>query len=221
MPYRACGSLGSLLVALLVLWVCGPAYGYAFQYRVNVPHPDEDYLAFTSETVSVDLYLDAEPGLNRFAVGVLWDDALYEYDRGLSTGPSYILYDPGAGMAAAAYLFASPSSFAEWPNPPPGRGQTNIVFLSSGGLRLPASASGQDIWIATLVFHAAEAVREFDSFDVSLEVGGTVVFVGGTLSELETLDPTDVPITRIPEPVTAVLLSAAIACVALFGLRRV
>ncbi len=215
---RVCGSL---LVGLLVLWVCGPAYGYAFQYRVNVPHPDEDYLAFTSETVSVDLYLDAEPGLNSFEVGVLWDEGLYVYDPALTTAPSYILYDPGAGMSAASYL--APFRWGAWPSPPPGREQFTVRFLSSEGLRLAASASGQDIWIASLVFHVAQPVYGSDSFEVSLGVAGTGVFVGGSEGSIpfQELDPADVPITRIPEPVTAVLLSAAVAFVALFGLRRV
>ena len=214
-------AYGSVLVCLLGLCAADSAQGYAFQYRVNLPPqpPGNLALAVTSDTVSVDLYLDAEPGLNSFEIGVLWDDALYEYDPSLNTAPSYILYDPDAGMAAASHLFPN-GTWSEWPTPPPGRAQANVRFLSSGGFDLPASASGQDIWVASLIFHVTQPVY-LDSFEVSLGVGGTGVFVGGNRSTipLEQLDPADVPITRLPEPLTATLLGAAIALAAAFGFR--
>ena len=105
-----------LLAAVLLLM--GAASASAFSLRME--RSDLNGTVSSSDTVIVDLYLDAEPGLFAFSVGVLYDPTVLIYNGAASAAlppnpgnptagggaqPSYILYAPGAGSLQAVALY--------------------------------------------------------------------------------------------------------------------
>ena len=154
--------IGVLLAAPLLSM--GAASASAYSLRMD--RSDGNGRVTSGDSVIVDLYLDAEPGLWAFSVGVLYDPAVLIYNGAASAvlpakgpgssgaQPSYILYAPaGALPAVALYPIVTPS-FNTWVAPPPGLNQVNVDFLTSRLIppTQSTSASGTNIYIASLVF---------------------------------------------------------------------
>ncbi len=147
--------------------------GSASAYSLRIDRSDSNGTVTSSDTVIVDVYLDAEPGLFAFSVGVLYDPTELSYNGPASQAlppnplgpsqntdgsqPAYILYAPAAGSLAAVWLFPFFTPHRLWGVPPPGLEQVNIDFLSIKGASAPrlyqsTPAAGTNIYIATLLF---------------------------------------------------------------------
>lgn len=197
------------LPLLLIVWLAAAsADAYAIRYAVT----PETNLA-TSDTVQLDLYLDADPGLQLLSIGVLWETNKATFQPLASTTPSYILYTPTPGPGQADRVEPLRDPWIEWPgDKPPGFSQVNIDFSTPD--ILPAAASGTHVWLTSLVFHVDNPLGLVDGFLVTLETSSNVLY-----SNDDYVDPADVPITRIPEPTSLGLLLLGIG-VALRARRR-
>jgi hypothetical protein len=199
------------LPAILLVWLAAAtADAYAIRYAVT----PETNLA-TSDTVQLDFYLDADPGLQLLSIGVLWETDKASFQPLASSAPAYFLYTPTPGPGEADRVVPLRDPWAEWPgDKPPGFSQVNLDYSTPAPDLLPAAASGLDIWIASLVFHVDNPLGLVDGFLVTLETSSNVLYSNGV-----TIDPADVPITRIPEPASLGLLLLGIG-VALRAHRR-
>jgi len=218
----------NLLAAALLLFGATSASAFAINMVARGP---VDSLTVSS-TVTVDVFLDAEPGLTFLSVSVLADtDALLDYDgpasalapafgpAGPGAQPTYILYTGGKG-ATILYPQQTPN-WLNWPAPPLGKEQVNINYIEP--TFKAASASGTGIWIATLVWHITGA---FDTAELALSLtsGGNILQTGPTIippSAVSLSAPivlTGVPV--VPEPTTAMLIGLGILGLGLAGRRR-
>jgi hypothetical protein len=196
----------------------------------------------TSDTVTVDVFLDAETGLQALSVGVLYpDDGTVAYDAAASdalppSGPglsgssaSYILYTPASGSMLTAmpatYLVPQQVPWGNWPgNLPAGQLQVNINYAEvalSG-----ATASGTGIYIATLVFHiepgftgaTLQLCNTCGGNVLSTAFGGPpIVIAPGDIPLGAPIELTGVP---VPEPTTAMLIGLGVLGLAVAGRRR-
>lgn len=232
MPNHAVRLLGFLAVLGLALGVSSGissgARAFAIEYEIQ--YDPDPYFLVPNETVQVDIYLDAGTGLQLLSFGVFYEDFL-TYDPVASAAlspkgpgpsgaqPSYILYSPPSGKGAATVLYPQHTpAFATWPNPPPGMGQVNIDYAEASFS--PAEASGTNIWIASLVFHANGFGPQADSV---IQLGfsydaGHVIYAND--HEIQFVD---VPITLLnplPEPVTGLLLFVGVVVAGLCGVRQ-
>ena len=141
----------NLLATALLLFGASSAGAWGLNMSLNPGSVAEGTVA-VSDFVVVDVYLDAEPGLGFLGVAVVWDDdGMLVYEPGLSTMPTYILYTGGKG---ATYLIPNVSPPAIWGGAnQPGNQQINIEYLENAFGS--ATATGNGIWLATLVFHVA------------------------------------------------------------------
>jgi hypothetical protein len=106
---RRSGMRVSLACTLLLLGsMCGASGAGAFGLSMAwnpASKADPDGVVGLGETVILDIYLDADPGLEAIAVAVLFDDDdigfNLDFQPGASSLPSYILYTGGKG---ATYL---------------------------------------------------------------------------------------------------------------------
>jgi hypothetical protein len=181
----------------------------------------------TSDTVTVDVFLDVGSGLTLFSVGVLSSsDAVLAYDpiasaatppfmgAGPGAQPSYILY---IGGKPASILYPVPTpAFANWPAPPPGQEQVNINFAEP--LLNPNPVSGSGLWIATLVFEVTGPLM-LETLSLSVTAGGNLVQTGSTV-----LPPSattlSAPIQLVPEPNSTMLVAVGVAGLGALGLLR-
>jgi hypothetical protein len=90
---------GFVSLLLLLSCVASTAHAYAIRYATS----SLDALG-TSDTVTVDLYLDAEPGLQLLSIGVLWETSRLAFQPLSSTSASYILYTPNPGPGEAGWV---------------------------------------------------------------------------------------------------------------------
>jgi hypothetical protein len=222
------------LLAVAVL-LFGATSASAFAFNMSVREGSSVTSLAVSDTVTVDIFMDADPGLQILGLGVLAGAPL-GYDIVASenlpiiypapkeaygtTGaaPGYVLYT--AGMpATSVYPLQNPAQ--TWPNPPAGATQVNVNFAE--GAINPAVASGSNIWIASLVFHVDEPF-ESALIGLTLEAGGNVLRV----NDVE-LDPAGVALSKpikisglpvVPEPTTAVLIGLGVLGLAVAGRRK-
>jgi hypothetical protein len=211
------------LFLLTTLGVLGAASS-ATAFAVNMTARGSTSSLATSDTVTVDVFLDAEPGLALFAIGViLADDSALDYDPVASAAatrcatcigpgtsgaqPSYILYT-GGKPATILYPLQTPA-FANWPGVLvyPGSEQLNLNYADASFNS--ATASGTNIWIATLVFEVSQ-VFSFTTLFLTMDAAGNVLAIDDGLT---IVPPTAIGLSGpiyitgvIPEPGTATLL---------------
>jgi len=190
-----------------------------------------------SDTVTVDVFLDADPGLVLLSVAVLGSSsAVLDYDvpatlarercdvcSGSSTSgaqPSYILY-VASKTSRVLYPVQTPY-FPEWPAPPPGELQVNINYAEAS--LFPNPGFGTGIWIATMVFRVSQ---DFDTETLSLSLDTGLGGPPGVQTGTGFVPPGEIGLSApivltgtVPEPGTLVLLGVGVALVAALGGRR-
>jgi hypothetical protein len=222
-------TLNLLAVALLLFGATS-----ASAYAINMAARGSTSSLVTNDTVTVDVFLDAEPGLSLLSVAVLASsDAVLDYSAvrsgaapansdgsaGPGGQPTYILYTGGKG-ATVLYPQQTPV-FLNWPAPPPGEEQVNINWAENA--LGSATASGTGIWIATLVFDVATGFAS-ESLSLSLDAGGNVLEApsGNVIpsSDVGLSAPILLTGASVPEPTTAMLIGLGIVGLAAAGRRR-
>ena len=203
-------------VSLAVLLVCvgSDAQAWAIRYSTSALES-----LSTSDTVTVDLYLDADPGLQLLSIGVLWEETRLAFQPLASTSASYILYTPTPGPGQSGQVDRVRDPWSEWPGvKPPGFRQLNVDYWVPFHATLgfpPAAASGTDIWLTSLVFHVISGAGGPPVIDVTLGTSSNILQANDTV-----VDPDTVPITLIPEPVTGLLFALGLAGAVAGGARR-
>lgn len=186
----------------------------------------------TSDTVTVDVFLDADGGITFFSVAVINSNPsalLYDGPRsaalplhpqaplhGDSTGaqPSYVLYNVRE-HAEALYPLQTPY-FMTFPPEFPGTQQVNINYETVGRFQ---AATGTGVYVATLVFVVLE---DFTSESLSLAFTSS----NGIENLLMVFPPSSIglsapiALTGVPEPTSAMLIALGIVGVGLAGRRR-
>jgi hypothetical protein len=221
-------TLNLLAVALLLFGATS-----ASAYAINMAARGSTSGLVTNDTVTVDVFLDAEPGLSVLSVGVLASsDAVLDYNAtrtlnapasadgsaGPGGQPTYILYTAGRPLTIL-YPQQTPV-FLNWPAPPTGQEQVNINWAESQ--LNPAVGSGTGIWIATLVFDVATGFAS-ESLSLSLDSGGNVLEANGATvpsSAVGFSSPILLTGASVPEPTTAMLIGLGIVGLAAAGRRR-
>lgn len=218
----------SFLLALLgLLAAAGTARAYAIQYAVSSLADLQP-----SDTVQVDVYLDAEPGLQLLSVGVLWETDRLSFDPLASSMPATILYTSTPPLGFASYAEPLRNPWVEWPgDKPEGFSQVNLDFTTPFDLDdpfPPAAGSGTGIWLSSLIFHVDSAGAP-PVIDVSLDAAGNILYANDEVVEVDgvwrstgpvEIASADVPITLVPEPTTALLLVLGVAGAAAARSRR-
>ncbi len=195
-------------------------------------------LPTSTPDIVVDVFFNNVGGnpITLFSFGVVYDNPGLTYEKfrsealvaqGAALGgaqPSYILYTPGAGTVPTTILYpiATPS-FNTWVAPAPGTNQVNIdYFEPTFGA---ATATGSNIWIASLVFHINP---HYAGGQITLcatclgnhlvtTIAGVLQFDEGTLVNLGA--PIALTVV-IPEPTTAALIGLGILGLAIAGRRK-
>ncbi len=186
-----------------------------------------------SDTVTVDVFLDATGGITIFSVAVLVSDpAVLSYDgpasaalppSGVGTSgaqQSYVLYG-GMGKSATYLVPAVTPYFLTFPGSSPTGGPQINVFYTESSLGT-TTATGVGIYVATLVFHVVQ------DFAIDSETLQLAFLTGNVIQDgTRVVDPSDIglsgPITlrgTIPEPTTAMLIGLGIIGLGLAGRRR-
>lgn len=212
------------------LLFAGATSATAYEYFMSTDYDGSP--VDVNDQVIIDVHIDADsPGLQLLSMGILYDpvelsyngpatDALPPQGPGSSgASPSYILYTPGK---PATYLFPLVQPWDPWPNPPAGKGQININF-SVPSLLNPATATGTNIYIATMLF---DVISEGDGaalIEVCTDCGGNVLRVANVTIDPGTIPVQGTPITvTVPEPAVAALgIGALLACGYLARRRRI
>lgn len=208
----------------------------ASAFAINMVERNGATSISAGSTVTVDVFLDAEPGIVLLSVGVLYDPTEFDYNGVASaalpiiypapaeaygtTGalPGYILY---AGGKPVTYLVPQQSPYwLPWPNPPAGKAQNNINYAENS--LSPTTASGTNIWIGSMVFDVVDAGDGVALIELCNTCGGNVLAgEGGAVIDPATIPLTGTPITvTVPEPALAGLAFAALGTLALLHRRR-
>jgi len=219
-------TLNLLAVALLLFGATS-----ASAFAINMTARGSTSSLVTNDTVTVDVFLDAETGLSVLSVAVLASsDAVLDYNpastaaapangsAGPGGQPTYILYTGGRPLTIL-YPQQTPV-FVNWPTPPPGAEQVNINWAESQ--LNPAAGSGTGIWIATLVFDVATGFAS-ESLSLSLDAGGNVLEANSAVvpsSDVGLSAPILLTGASVPEPTTAMLIGLGIVGLAAAGRRR-
>lgn len=170
-----------------------------------------------SDSVIVDLYLDASPGLGFLTVALTYEnDGTLSYNPSGSSMPSYILYTGGKG---ATYMIpnVNPPNYWNGINLP-GKRQVNVEYLEFA--LGSATASGTGIWIASVAFHVETETASTNTIELTLAGNGTIVeqytvdVKGAT-----TLTNTSL-VLNLPEPTSAMMAVGAVAALAAIRTRR-
>ncbi len=173
--------LGPALCVSIVLALACPAAAIELELVSLAPGSVEP-----GDLVEFEVYLDTqgEQPLWMFSAGLKFDPTRFAYEPDLSSMPSYVLYVPRYW-----YLVPSANPPPLWPVPP--FDQVNVAFHGND-LSLHPGASGEHVWLATVVFRALSTpgpgafVLSFDSedaifiLDPETEVTDDVTTIGGT-----------------------------------------
>jgi hypothetical protein len=210
----------NLLATALLLFGASSASAFAVNMVLNPGSADTSTVLAPSDVVILDIYLDADPGLGLIQLAVLYDDdGVVNYEQGLSTMPTYILYTGGKG---ATYLVPLASPPPLWGgNQQPGKKQVNVAF-NENALGY-ATASGNNIWIATLVFHVAAIGDGQSTIELTLLGNGSTIITanGQNISDQVPVGGTFVVnTTSVPEPTTALLIGFGLVGLTLAGRRQ-
>jgi hypothetical protein len=218
---------GFLLGALALLTFSTPASAWSINMTTTYAGEGLDI----ADTVTIDVFLDAEVGLTLYSTAVLYDNAgeLVFDGPGSSalppnpnctpptcgpgtsgSQPSYILYTPPSAMMPATILYPLRDPWQTWPGLlPPGFRQVNIDYTEP--TFASAEASGDGIYIATLLFNVAAIGDGSAIIDQCVTCGGNIVQTGAII-----IPPSDLPTTG--GPIVVNLPEPAIASLALAGL---
>ena len=209
-------TLGLLVLAQLAM--AGPASAWAILWATSY----DGSASNPSDTVTVDLILDAEPGLQLLSIGILWDAAAVSFDPASSTSPAVILESTSPGPGESSHVERARDPWVEWPgNRPAGFDQVNVDYLvpfSPVTGFPPAAASGTGISLGTLVFHV-ETAGLAPRFDVTLQAAGNILYANDVAvdaegnvipTQLGIVDISTVSITPLPEPDTSLVVAAGL-----------
>ncbi len=230
-----------LLAAALLLFGATSASAYT----VSIGARDDGGLTTdlssltTSDTFVVDVFFNNVGGnpIVAFSFGVVYDNRGLDYDKvpseqlaaqgaaGPGAQPTYILYTPGAGTVSATilYPFVTPS-FNTWVAPAPGTHQVNIVY-SERLLFGEATATGSNIWIASMVFFI-RAGYAGGQITLCSTCGGNalgVTIAGANVDEAalgNVILGAPITLVTVPEPTTAALIALGILGLAIAGRRK-
>jgi hypothetical protein len=176
-----------LLTTLLILGATTTAAAFA----VNMTARGATSSYTRSDTVTVDVFLDAEPGIRNLAIPVVASNSgLLDYDPGASAASPRCAtcIGPGTGGAQPSYILCAggkPSTilypqqtpaFLNWPAPPAGAEQVNINFTERAFGATTSSGTG--IWIATLVFEVQSAFTA-TALSLNMDAGGAQLTLDG------------------------------------------
>ena len=221
-------------VALLLLLAAATASAFA----VNMTARGALTSLATSDTVTVDVFLDADGGITIFSVAVMSDPAVLKYDAaasaalplhpqsplyGGSTGaqPSYVLYTPAMGKGQPMTYLTSLQTPAFLEFPVTGTGQVNVNFIENA--LGTTTATGTGIYLASLVF---QVLAEFATSELSLAFTSANVLQAGAVVTPDSAIGLSAPITlagadsAVPEPTTAMLIGLGILGLLFAGRRR-
>jgi hypothetical protein len=228
----------NLLAVALLLFGASSASAFALNWAAR----GSTTSLTTSDTVTVDVFLDADPGLQLLSVSVLFpDDGSLTYDGPASAAlppssvgssgaqASYILYSPANMVAMTPAVTIYPQQIPYWlywtGTLPPGQQQVNINYADS--TFTGSGASGTGIYIATLVFHVEPGLVN-SSLEMALTSGGNILQAGGEILASSAVGPGTVPVgapivitgVPVPEPTTAALIGLGVLGLAMAGRRR-
>jgi hypothetical protein len=208
-----------LLAIMLMLFGASSASAFALDMTLNSATSNPTAVG---DYVLVDIYLDAEPGLGFLASAILFDDnGTIRYNNrsggpndGMSVMPSYVLYAPGAGAAAATQLIPNADPPLYWGGlNQPGKRQVNIDYLEPAFGS--ATGTGAGVWLATVGF---EAIAD-GSVDVNLTLSANGTIVEAYANDVKGLTSVSGSFT-LPEPSGAMLAVAALSTVILLRTAR-
>ena len=225
------------VTALLFSAVSASAYyDISMTTRPGSPNADLSGPLTTSDTITVDIFFSTDQTLmQQLAIGVVTPAAL-SYDAAASTALPVIYPAPsavyGTTGAQAGYILYAPQGKAGgtqlnhvgapivWPAPAPGTNKTNVNFQVPD-LFTPTIGVGDNIWVASLVFHLDSAVGG----DIALQISG----LGSVLRDNNVVvsdDPNAVGLSAsltyqaVPEPATAALIGFGVLGLAIAGRRK-
>lgn len=237
------------LVALSVLSLLAfSTSAAAFEISMTTSYAGE--VLAVDDTVTVDVFVDADPGLTFLGIGVVWgDDGVFKddtddelrYDGALSaalpvnplcTGGTLCGNGAGASGAQPSYILYTGGKGAtilypqqtpawlNWPNPEIATAQANINYAEPAFGA--ASNSGTGIYVASLVFKVGTAFDGQSYVRLCNTCGGSIVQLAATV-----LTPSDVPLTSqkgnrviVPEPALASLAVAGLTTLYFVHRRR-
>lgn len=168
-------AIGTLLLTVLACSIASGAGAFGLDMRLNPASADPANLLEPGDDVVVDVYLDAEPGLEFLGLAVIFDDdEILSYDPGSSSMPTYILYNAGSGT------FLEPNVVNPGVDPPhywnginlPGKRQIIIEYLEPSFRS--ALASGTNIWITTLTFPVTQIGDGDSTLELTLDAPATI-----------------------------------------------
>ena len=219
-------TLNLFVTALLLLGATS-----ASAFAVSMTARGDTNSLITSDTVTVDVFLDADAGITIFSVAVISSNpAVLAYDQAASlalapgfnpcvgpicggdngTQPSYLLYTGGMG---ASYLIPLQTpAFLEFPTLGTGHVNINYIERTLGTTTL----TGTGIYVASLVFHV---VGDIVSETLSLAFTSSNVLQSG----VTIIDPATIGLSApilVPEPTTAMLMGLGILGLGLAARRR-
>jgi hypothetical protein len=217
----------NLLATALLLFGASSASAYSFDL-VQSSGPGTATILVPSDVITFDLYANVDQANTQaFQLAVLFDnDAILTYDIGASSAPLYILYTGGKG---ATYLNSNSGTGGAplWgSDQQPGQQQVNVAFTENAlGF---APKTGNNIWIATLVFHVGVVGDGQSTIELALlGNGSTVVSVGTGCGGVVGCDISgsvelngSYTFSTIPEPTTALLIGFGLVGLTLAGRRQ-
>jgi hypothetical protein len=208
----------NLLATALLLFSASSASAMAL-YMTQQSGPGTGTVIAPSDILTFDIYLDADPGLEFLTVAVLYDDdGIVTYNPGAFTSPTYLLYTGGKGTTYLTPLNDHGQNWNGFNQPGKLQVQASSWYEKSFG---SATASGNGIWISTLVFHVAGIGDGETTIELTLLGNGSTIIHSYTVdvSAITTTTGTFV-FTTVPEPSAALLGGAALVTVGVIWKRR-
>lgn len=194
------------------------------------------------DTVTVDVFMDADPGLVILGLPVIAPSAALDYDGVASTNlpviypngeygteittgshPGYILYYSSGKVSQTVYpLVNDGEPFFVFAGALPGEEHVNVQYAE--GSFNPTGGSGTNIWIASLVYHVIGGAGSVADVGFNLDRGGAVLNQNG-IDLVETAPETiglsaPIGVNIVPEPAAASLGIAVVTLTAWLVRRR-
>ena len=229
----------NLLVVALLLFGATSASAFAVNMTARGAGVAGISSLATSDTVTVDVFLDATGGITIFSVAVINDtpaallydgpassalppspDCLYPlcgntFGSNNGAQPSYVLY----GMVGKSTSYLVPLQTPHFLNFPPEFSGTEQVNVNYTDFALGTTITTGQVYVATLVFHV---VAGFDVATLSLAFTSSNLIQTGTVVTDPATIGLSAPISltgHVPEPTTAMLIGLGILGLGLAGRR--